>query len=669
MRNRTALTGPRSPWIERFVLANKTVTAESGGTLATIANLWPYMWPADRPELKLRVVWAATFLVLAKFVLILVPYFFKWSTNALTGELKAPAILPALVIAPAMLVLAYNVARLTQWGFNQLRDSLFARVGQHAVRQLAYRTFVHMHNLSLRFHLERRTGGLQRIIERGTKGIETIVRFTILNTAPTILEFALTAVIFAVTYGFIYVAIVALTVAAYTWFTVRASDWRISIRREMNESDTDANTKAVDSLLNFETVKYFNNEEMEAGRFDRSMARYESAATKTWTSLGWLNFGQGAIFGVGMSAAMIMSALEVVKGTQTIGDFVFINAMLMQLSIPLNFIGFIYREIRQGLTDIEQMFDLLDVKEEITDRPGAGELKVCEGRIRFDDVHFSYDGVRDILKGISFEVPAGKTLAIVGPSGAGKSTISRLLFRFYDVNQGAVTIDGSDVRDVTQKSLRGAIGIVPQDTVLFNDTIAYNIRYGRVSASDDEVREAARLAQVAAFIEALPEGFNSMVGERGLKLSGGEKQRVAIARTILKAPPILVLDEATSALDTHTEQEIKAALELVSRGRTTLMIAHRLSTVIGADEIIVLKDGQIAERGSHRELLKLKGLYAEMWDRQREATEAEERLRKARERDELGVVVRRRIDLRGEKGDISSETQEGGNQRGFTLAQ
>jgi ATP-binding cassette subfamily B protein len=490
-----------------------------------------------------------------------------------------------------------------------------------------------------------------------------------LNTAPTILEFALTAVIFAVTYGLAYVGVVALTVVAYTWFTVRASDWRISIRREMNSSDNDANTKAVDSLLNFETVKYFNNEEMEAARFDHSMARYEKAATKTWTSLGWLNFGQGAIFGVGMTAAMVMSALEVVKGTQTIGDFVFINAMLMQLSIPLNFIGFIYREIRQGLTDIEQMFDLLDVKAEIADRPGAGELTVCEGRIRFDDVHFSYDGVRDILKGISFEVPAGKTLAIVGPSGAGKSTISRLLFRFYDVNQGAVTIDGVDVRDVTQKSLRGAIGIVPQDTVLFNDTIAYNIRYGRASATDDEVREAAELAQISAFIETLPDGFNSMVGERGLKLSGGEKQRVAIARTILKAPPILVLDEATSALDTHTEQEIQAALDLVSRGRTTLMIAHRLSTVIGADEIIVLRDGKIAEKGTHRELLELRGLYAEMWDRQREASEAEERLRKARETDEMGVIVRRRTDPQGKKADTSAATQEGGNQRGFTLAQ
>ena len=608
----------------------------------TLGNLWPYMWPADRPDLKRRVVWATFFLVVAKLVLMLVPYFFKWATDALDGGLDAPAAIPALLVAPVMLVVGYNVVRIVQLGFNQLRDALFARVGQHAVRQLAFKTFVHMHELSLRFHLERRTGGLSRIIERGVKGIETIVRFTILNTAPTVLEFALTAIIFAVAYGWTYVAIIAVTVALYTWFTVRASDWRIAIRRDMNNSDTDANTKAVDSLLNYETVKYFNNEAMEAERFDRSMARYESAATRTWTSLGWLNFGQGVIFGAGMAAAMGLSAWEVTRGTQTLGDFVFINAMLMQLSIPLNFIGFIYREIRQGLTDIEQMFDLLDVPQEVTDRPGAGPLDVEKGTVRFEDVRFAYDPNRPILKGISFEVPAGRTVAIVGPSGAGKSTISRLLFRFYDIQHGRITIDGQDIRDVTQASLRSRIGMVPQDTVLFNDTIAYNIRYGRTGASDEEVREAARMAQIADFIAMLPDGYQSMVGERGLKLSGGEKQRVAIARTILKAPPILMLDEATSALDTQTEQEIQAALDVVSRGRTTLVIAHRLSTVIAADEIIVLRQGEIAERGTHRELLDAGGLYAEMWNRQREATEAEERLRRAREEDEMGVVVRRR---------------------------
>jgi ATP-binding cassette subfamily B protein len=623
-------------------MAEKTVSADSGSTFKTLRNLWPYMWPADRADLRARVVWATVLLVVAKLTLVAGPYFFKWATDALAGDAKSVPPLPAFLLAPVMLVVAYNVVRLVQLGFNQLRDALFARVGQYAVRQLAFRTFIHMHQLSLRFHLERRTGGLSRIIERGTKGIETIVRFTVLNTLPTILEFALTAGIFAVTYGWKYVAVVAVTVWLYIWFTIRASDWRIVIRRDMNDSDTDASTKAIDSLLNFETVKYFNNESMEAERFDRSMARYETAATRIWTSLGWLNFGQGVIFGLGTVVVMCLSALEVQAGTQTVGDFVFINAMLVQLSVPLNFIGFIYREIRQGLTDIEQMFDLLDVPQEIVDKPGAKPLVVDAGKVEFRDVHFSYDPNRKILKGISFEVPAGKTVAIVGPSGAGKSTISRLLFRFYDIQGGKILIDGQDIRDVTQESLRAAIGMVPQDTVLFNDTIAYNIRYGRVDASEEDVRKAAELAQIGPFIERLPDGYRSMVGERGLKLSGGEKQRVAIARTILKAPPILMLDEATSALDSHTEQEIQAALDLVSQGRTTIVIAHRLSTVISADEIIVLQDGQIAERGTHAALMRKAGLYASMWDRQREATEAEERLRIARESDELGVVVRRR---------------------------
>ncbi|MBB5274111.1 ATP-binding cassette subfamily B protein [Rhizobium rosettiformans] len=619
----------------------KTVSADDGNPMQTLVNLWPYMWPADRFDLKMRVVWATIFLIISKFVLILVPYFFKWATDALDGRLDMAGLLPTFLLGAVALVIFYNVTRIAQVGLNQLRDALFASVGQHAVRQLAYKTFVHMHQLSLRFHLERKTGGLSRIIERGTKGIETIVRFTILNSVPTLIEFLLTAAIFWWTYGFSYLGVTAFTVWAYIWFTIRASDWRIGIRRAMNDSDTDANTKAIDSLLNFETVKYFGNEEMEAKRFDASMARYEKSATQVWTSLGWLNFGQGLIFGIGTAIIMVMSALAVQRGEQTIGDFVFVNAMLMQLSIPLNFIGFVYREIRQGLTDIEQMFDLLEVQAEVVDCPGAKPLAIAQGAIAFKDVHFHYDPDRPILKGVSFEVPAGKTVAVVGPSGAGKSTISRLLYRFYDVQQGSITIDGQDVREVTQKSLRAAIGMVPQDTVLFNDTIAYNIRYGRPGASDAEIQQAAEVAQISHFIKDLPEGFDTKVGERGLKLSGGEKQRVAIARTVLKAPPILILDEATSALDTTTEHEIQSALDIVSKNRTTLVIAHRLSTVVSADEIIVLKGGEIAERGSHTELLAQNGLYASMWNRQREATQAEEMLRQVRESDELGVVVRR----------------------------
>jgi ATP-binding cassette, subfamily B, heavy metal transporter len=618
----------------------KTISADSSNPFRTILNLWPYMWPAGRADLKMRVVWASVYLLISKFVLLLVPYFFKWSIDALNGKMDMSGVLPNFMMGAVALVIAYNVTRLIQLALNQLRDALFASVGQYAVRQLAFRTFVHMHQLSLRFHLERKTGGLSRVIERGTKGIETIVRFTILNTVPTFVEFLLTAAIFWWGYGFSYLAITAVTVTIYIWFTVRASDWRIAIRRTMNESDTDANTKAIDSLLNFETVKYFGNEEMEAQRFDKSMARYEKAATDVWTSLGWLNFGQGVIFGLGTTVMLVFSTFAVLNHTQTVGDFVFVNSMLLQLSVPLNFIGFVYREIRQGLTDIEEMFDLLEVQAEVKDAPDATELTIRQGAIAFTDVHFAYDAARPILKGISFEVPAGKTVAVVGPSGAGKSTLSRLLYRFYDVQSGTITIDGQDVRSVTQKSLRKAIGMVPQDTVLFNDTIAYNIRYGRPGADDAAVLAAAEVAQIGHFIDQLPDGFETKVGERGLKLSGGEKQRVAIARTILKAPPVLILDEATSALDTTTERDIQAALDVVSKNRTTLVIAHRLSTVIGADEIIVLKSGEIAERGTHAGLLEQNGLYASMWNRQREATQAEEHLKQVRESDDLGVVVR-----------------------------
>jgi ATP-binding cassette, subfamily B, heavy metal transporter len=615
-----------------------TVSAEGGATLRTLRNLWPYMWPAGRPDLKRRVVVAFAVLIVAKVVTVLIPYFLKWATDVLTGEGTRPELLPAFLAAPLMLVVAYNLARILSVAFNQLRDALFASVGQHAVRQLGWKTFRHLHELSLRFHLARRTGGLSRVIERGVNGIETIVRFTILNSLPTLIEFAFMAAVIWWQFDVWYVVVIGLTVWAYVWFTVRLSNWRIHIRREMNESDNDAHSKAVDSLLNYETVKYFNNERLETERFDRAQARYQRAAVRTWISLSWLNFGQTAIFGVGMAVCMVMSARGVMAGTQTIGDFVLINALLMQLAIPLNFIGFVYREIRQGLADIEQMFRLLDAEPEVRDRPGAKPLVVSKGEIRFEDVHFAYDPDRPILKGIGFMVPPGGTVAIVGPSGAGKSTISRLLYRFYDVTSGRILIDGQDIRDVTQASLRAAIGMVPQDTVLFNDTIGYNIRYGRWDADEAAIREAARMAQIADFIEALPTGYDTQVGERGLKLSGGEKQRVAIARTILKAPPILILDEATSALDTATEQEIQGALDQVSRGRTTLVIAHRLSTVVNADQIIVLEDGRIAERGRHAELLERRGLYAAMWNRQLEAREAAELLRRSGEADVVAAA-------------------------------
>jgi ATP-binding cassette subfamily B protein len=615
-----------------------SVNADEGSVFSTVRNLWPYMWPEGRPDLRMQVVLALGALVLSKVATTLIPFAYKGIIDSLDGTDADSQLILGLAI-PVVLVIAYVLGNVLDAAFQQLRDVLFAGVGQHAVRKLALETFHHVHRLSLRFHLARRTGGLSRVIERGTKGIETVVRFAMLNIVPTILEFIVVAIIFVWLFGVSYVGVLVVMIWAYLYFTIKASNWRIAIRRDMNESDTDANGKAIDSLLNYETVKYFANEKMEAERYDRSMASYEKSAIRIWTSLGWLNFGQAVIFYGGFLAISIMAILGVMDGRLTLGDFVLLNTFLMQVYRPLNFIGFVYRELRQGLTDIEEMFKLLDKDPEIEDKPDAKPLAVTGPVIRFEDVTFHYDSDRPILKGVSFEVPAGKTVAIVGPTGAGKSTISRLLYRFYDVTGGRITIDGQDLRDVTQESLRSTIGMVPQDTVLFNDTIGYNIEYGRPGASIDEVRQAAQMAQVGSFIERLPKGYETPVGERGLKLSGGEKQRVAIARTILKAPSILILDEATSALDTKTERDIQAALDVVSRNRTTVVIAHRLSTVINADEILVLREGLVAERGSHGQLLAQNGLYAQMWSRQREATEAEEALALAQE-DPDGFVKR-----------------------------
>jgi ATP-binding cassette subfamily B protein len=602
------------------------------GFIVTLFRLWPFMWPHGRRDLRQR-IWVAFALLLAtKIITVMVPYAFKWATDALTliADGKPPPVGGSwttwALAAPMAMVLIYGLGRIAMVLLAQIRDGLFAAVALHAVRRLSLRTFEHVHALSLRYHLERRTGALSRIVERGRDAIETLVRMAVLTLLPTIVELILVFGVLGYQFDWRYVAVVGGTIAAYLVFTYKASEWRIAIRRVMNEQDNDANAKAIDSLLNYETVKYFGNETREASRFDRAMAGYESSAVKTYTSLAWLNAGQAVIYTIGMTICMVMVVSGIRGGTNTVGDFVFINAMLIQLYVPLNFMGTLYREIKQSVTDIEMMFNLLERDPEVKDAPGATPLAIKAGAIRFEDVRFHYDVERPILKGISFEVPAGRTVAIVGPSGAGKSTLSRLLFRFYDVAEGRITIDGQDIRTATQASLRQAIGMVPQDTVLFNDTIRYNIRYGRWNAGNEEIEEAAQNAQIDHFIRALPQGYETEVGERGLKLSGGEKQRVAIARTILKSPPILILDEATSALDSHTEKEIQDALERVSRGRTTLVIAHRLSTVVTADEIIVLEAGAIAERGTHAELMERGGLYASLWNRQREADEARARL-------------------------------------------
>jgi ATP-binding cassette subfamily B protein len=611
---------------------------------STLGKLWPYLWPTDRRDLQIRVFAALALLVLAKVVTIAVPYSFKWATDALTGQ-GEPIMIFGAVAGALALTLFYGFLRTAMLLFTQARDAIFAAVAMNAVRRLANDVFVHLHLLSLRFHLERKTGGLTRVLERGRNAIETIVRVFSLTAVPTVVEFALIMIVFFFQFDWRFVAAVGAMIIAYTAFTLAATNWRIAIRRSMNESDTEANTKAIDSLLNYETVKYFGAEQREARRYDQSMARYEQMSVRTYTSLAFLNAGQAVIFTLGLTAVMAMSIVGIRQGTNTVGDFVLINAMMLQLFQPLSFMGMVYREIRQATIDIEMMFDILARHPDVEDRPGAKPLEVTAGHVRFESISFHYDQQRQILRDVSFEVPAGKTVAIVGPSGAGKSTLSRLIFRFYEPSSGRITIDGQDIAEVTQASLRENIGMVPQDTVLFNDSIEYNIRYGRFDASDAELKAAAQLAQIDHFIEHLPSGYGAQVGERGLKLSGGEKQRVAIARTILKSPPILVLDEATSALDSFTEREIQDALERVSKGRTTLVIAHRLSTVVGADEILVLDKGVIVERGSHSALLAVDGIYAAMWNRQYEVRKAEEILRRAAEAE--GVSPRGRIEADG----------------------
>ena len=598
---------------------------EEGGGTAQLDPLWrlmPYLWPKNRPELKLRVLAALVCLILAILATATFPVVMRYVTDALA---KSPA---QIALSSALsLVGAYVLARILMQTFAQLRDGVFAKVQYHAMREVGVSTFAHVHTLSLRFHLERKTGGLSRVIERGTKGIDTLLSFALFNIFPTLFQLLIFCAILITTLN-VWIALVTFAmVVAYGWFTLAITRWRIQFRREMNQSDQEASTKAVDSLLNYETVKYFNNEAHETRRFDRSMEKFANASIASQTSLSILNTGQAVIVALGMGTVMALTAFGIKYGRFTVGDFVMANAILMQLYMPLNLLGTVYREITQALVDMDAMFRLLHQPQEVVDAPDARPVAISGGEIVFDNVVFAYDPARTILKGISFRVPAGKTVAVVGPSGAGKSTISRILYRFYDIQSGAVRIDGQDIRKITQTSLRQAIGIVPQDTVLFNDTIRYNIAYGRIGASESEIEAAARMAQIEPFIRELPDGYNAMVGERGLKLSGGEKQRVAIARTILKNPPILLLDEATSALDTGTEREIQSQLNLVSQNRTTLVIAHRLSTVVDADEILVLDHGEIIERGRHSELLARGGHYAAMWNKQREAAAARERLK------------------------------------------
>ena len=583
-----------------------------------VRRVIPYLWPDDQPWVKQRVVAALSALFIAKLIAVGTPILYKGAVDALAGEGSASM----LAIGAVGLTVAYGFARLMNVGFQQLRDVIFARVGQRALRALALETFTHIHRLSMRYHITRKTGGLSRIIERGVKGVEFLLRFLLFSIGPLMLELLMISVILFFLFDVWYLAVVVGTISLYIWFTFTVTEWRVKIRKEMNDQDTDANQKAIDSLLNFETVKYFGAERREAERYDGAMEQYVAAALKTSYSLAFLNFGQSILITGGLIVVMVMAAMGVQSGALTVGDFVMVNAYMIQITMPLNFLGTVYREIRQALVDMGSMFDLLEQPSEVTDKLGANVLKVQGGDVVFDGVFFGYDAARPILKGVDLPVPAGQTVAIVGSSGSGKSTIGRLLFRFYDVGEGAIRIDGQDIRDVTQESLHEMIGVVPQDTVLFNDTIRYNIAYGRDGASFEDIKSAAKAAKIHTFIESLPDGYETTVGERGLKLSGGEKQRVGIARTLLKNPPILILDEATSALDTETEMEIQNELKEMGQGRTVLTIAHRLSTIADADRIVVLEDGVIVEQGTHDALLSSDGRYAHLWHRQQQDEDA-----------------------------------------------
>jgi len=583
---------------------------------SVISRVVPYLWPDGQGWVKRRVIMAMVVLLVSKFIAVGTPILYKQAVDALAPEGASAATM--LGLGAVGLTLAYGLARLMTVGFQQLRDVVFTRVGQRALRQLALETFTHIHRLSMRYHITRKTGGLSRIIERGVKGVDFLLRFLLFSMGPLVLELLMISVVLFFLFDVWYLAVVAVTIALYVWFTFKVTEWRVKIRKVMNDQDTDANQKAIDSLLNFETVKYFGAERWEADRYDVAMANYENAAIRTNYSLAFLNFGQSVLITGGLVAVMVMAAFGVQRGDLTVGDFVMVNAYMIQITLPLNFLGTVYREIRQSLIDMGDMFDLLEQPAEVKDKPNATALQVNGGRVALKDVNFGYDAARPILKGVSLEVAPGQTVAIVGSSGSGKSTIGRLLFRFYDVGGGALLIDGQDVRDVTQDSLHAQIGVVPQDTVLFNDTVHYNIAYGRPTASEDEIIAAAKAAKIHDFITSLPDGYQTTVGERGLKLSGGEKQRVGIARTLLKNPPILLLDEATSALDTETEMEIQAELKAMGEGRTVITIAHRLSTIADADRIVVLENGVIVEEGHHDDLLAAEGRYAQLWNRQSE---------------------------------------------------